>query len=43
MDNATADTKPDSRVSGPPRLREFAHVSVPCRDLEEGKLFLNFC
>ena len=26
-------------VQGPPKLRQFAHVSVPCRDLEEGKLF----
>ena len=26
-------------VQGPPRLRQFAHVSVPCRDLEEGKRF----
>jgi catechol 2,3-dioxygenase-like lactoylglutathione lyase family enzyme len=26
-------------VQGPPKLREFAHVSLPCRDLEEGKLF----
>ena len=24
---------------GPPKLRTFAHVSVPCRDLEEGKRF----
>ena len=28
-----------SEVKGPPRLRQFAHVSVPCRDLEEGKRF----
>ncbi|MGH7034669.1 MAG: VOC family protein, partial [Stellaceae bacterium] len=26
-------------VSGPPKFRAFAHVSMPCRDLEEGKLF----
>jgi len=39
MDNAAVDAKQESRVNGPPRLREFAHVSVPCRDLEEGKLF----
>ena len=29
----------DPSVQGPPRLRQFAHVSVPCRDLEEGKRF----
>jgi catechol 2,3-dioxygenase-like lactoylglutathione lyase family enzyme len=23
-------------ASGPPKLRQFAHVSVPCRDLKEG-------
>jgi catechol 2,3-dioxygenase-like lactoylglutathione lyase family enzyme len=38
MDNAVIDTQ-QKQVNGPPRLREFAHVSVPCRDLEEGKLF----
>jgi catechol 2,3-dioxygenase-like lactoylglutathione lyase family enzyme len=26
-------------VSGPPKFRAFAHVSLPCRDLEEGKRF----
>ena len=26
-------------IDGPPALTEFAHVSVPCRDLEEGKRF----
>ena len=26
-------------VSGPPKFRAFAHVSMPCRDLEEGKRF----
>lgn len=25
--------------SGPPMFQAFAHVSVPCRDLEQGKLF----
>ena len=38
MDNAAMDTQ-QKQVNGPPRLREFAHVSVPCRDLEEGKRF----
>lgn len=26
-------------VDGPPKFRAFAHVSLPCRDLEEGKRF----
>jgi catechol 2,3-dioxygenase-like lactoylglutathione lyase family enzyme len=26
-------------VDGPPKALKFAHVSMPCRDLEEGKLF----
>lgn len=29
----------EHNISGPPSFRAFAHVSVPCRDLEEGKLF----
>jgi catechol 2,3-dioxygenase-like lactoylglutathione lyase family enzyme len=29
----------DKIVSGPPKFASFAHVSMPCRDLEEGKLF----
>jgi catechol 2,3-dioxygenase-like lactoylglutathione lyase family enzyme len=28
-----------SKVQGPAKLKSFAHVSVPCRDLEEGKAF----
>ena len=28
-----------TEIKGPPRLREFAHVSLPCRNLEEGKRF----
>jgi catechol 2,3-dioxygenase-like lactoylglutathione lyase family enzyme len=28
-----------TKLQGPPKLGSFAHVSVPCRDLEEGKLF----
>ncbi len=31
--------EPKVQVSGPPKLAAFAHVSVPCRDLEEGKRF----
>jgi catechol 2,3-dioxygenase-like lactoylglutathione lyase family enzyme len=26
-------------MNGPPQFQSFAHVSVPCRDLEEGKRF----
>ena len=39
MNQATETAERAPEVSGPPRLREFAHVSVPCRDLEEGKRF----
>lgn len=28
-----------ARLRGPAKLRSFAHVSVPCRDIEEGKEF----
>jgi catechol 2,3-dioxygenase-like lactoylglutathione lyase family enzyme len=38
-----ADTKfkarPKAAVDGPAKFESFAHVSVPCRDLEEGKRF----
>ena len=27
------------KVRGPAKLKSFAHVSVPCRDLDEGKAF----
>ena len=36
------DTLPSGQTDAagrPPRLTRFAHVSVPCRDLEEGKRF----
>ena len=36
---ATNVAEPKVQVSGPPKLAAFAHVSVPCRDLEEGKRF----
>jgi catechol 2,3-dioxygenase-like lactoylglutathione lyase family enzyme len=39
MNSAVVDSQQNTEVKGPPRLREFAHVSVPCRDMEEGKLF----
>jgi catechol 2,3-dioxygenase-like lactoylglutathione lyase family enzyme len=28
-----------AEVSGPPKLGAFAHLSLPCRDLDEGKRF----
>ncbi len=31
--------KTKSELRGPAKLKSFAHVSVPCRDLEEGKAF----
>jgi len=37
MPDTVADAKP--AVTGPAKLQSFAHVSVPCRDLEEGKRF----
>jgi uncharacterized protein len=38
MPDTIADAK-QATVSGPAKLQSFAHVSVPCRDLEEGKRF----
>ena len=35
----TAKSDSQSDVQGPPALMSFSHVSVPCRDLEEGKRF----
>lgn len=35
MDGAKTKTE----VRGPAKLKSFAHVSVPCRDLDEGKAF----
>ncbi len=32
-------SKTKAQVRGPAKLKSFAHVSVPCRDLEEGKAF----
>ncbi len=34
-----ADRRVQARVAGPAKLKSFAHVSVPCRDLDEGKAF----
>ena len=31
--------KPETKTRGPVKVMTFAHVSVPCRDLEEGKEF----
>ncbi|OGA04738.1 MAG: hypothetical protein A3H35_17270 [Betaproteobacteria bacterium RIFCSPLOWO2_02_FULL_62_17] len=39
MAHPVMEAQHKTEVKGPPRLREFAHVSVPCRDLEEGKRF----
>jgi catechol 2,3-dioxygenase-like lactoylglutathione lyase family enzyme len=39
MTEPLVKSKPGAEVSGPVKLVEFAHVSVPCRDLEEGKRF----
>ena len=33
MDQTVPESK---KLSGPPKLGQFAHVSVPCRDLKEG-------
>ncbi len=39
MIQSAMEGQQQNAVTGPPKLREFAHVSVPCRDLEEGKRF----
>ncbi len=39
MDGAKTGTKPETRTRGPAKSMTFAHVSVPCRDLDEGKEF----
>lgn len=39
MAEAQAKSRFEIGVDGPPKLASFAHVSVPCRDLEEGKRF----
>jgi len=39
MNTITSEIERDSMVAGPPKFDSFAHVSMPCRDLEEGKLF----
>jgi catechol 2,3-dioxygenase-like lactoylglutathione lyase family enzyme len=38
-EGAMDGTKTEARLHGPAKLASFAHVSVPCRDLEEGKEF----
>ena len=35
----SAKAKVSGEMQGPPPLMSFSHVSVPCRDLEEGKRF----
>lgn len=37
MNDVTA--APRTTVSGPPKITEFDHLSLPCRDLEEGIKF----
>ena len=32
-------TNPGTALAGPPKLDSLAHVSLPCRDLDEGKRF----
>lgn len=39
MDQATASSSENPRVSGPPKFNGFDHVSAPCRDLDEGIRF----
>lgn len=39
MTTTAKELERDKVVSGPPKFASFAHVSMPCRDLEEGKLF----
>ena len=39
MTIATQESASAKTVNGPPKALTFAHVSMPCRDLEEGKLF----
>ena len=34
-----AETKATAAPAGPPIFQAFAHVSLPCRDLEKGKVF----
>lgn len=36
---ATRTAESGDIATGPPKFRSFAHISLPCRDLEEGKRF----
>jgi catechol 2,3-dioxygenase-like lactoylglutathione lyase family enzyme len=36
---AATELERTKAVNGPPKFQAFAHVSMPCRDLDEGKLF----
>src|SRR5437016_2609001 len=36
---SVVDSKPKAKAESRPKLGNFAHVSVPCRDLEEGIRF----
>ena len=39
QDSAVKEATRKPVVDGPPAFQAFAHVSMPCRDLDEGKLF----
>jgi catechol 2,3-dioxygenase-like lactoylglutathione lyase family enzyme len=39
MNDVSSKPQISPDVSGPPAFLSFSHVSVPCRDLEEGKRF----
>jgi catechol 2,3-dioxygenase-like lactoylglutathione lyase family enzyme len=39
MDDVMIKPQAAARVGGPPAFLSFSHVSVPCRDIEEGKRF----
>jgi catechol 2,3-dioxygenase-like lactoylglutathione lyase family enzyme len=39
MNDVSGTPQMTPAVSGPPAFLSFSHVSVPCRDLEEGKRF----
>lgn len=39
MAQAAAATADRATISGPPKFKEFDHVSIPCRDLQEAVRF----
>jgi len=36
QENMLETATKNAEVNGPPQFQSFSHVSVPCRDLEEG-------